>query len=45
MIEKLNKRLQELREELLEIEGQFNLKKEEFFKVQGALEALTNLTD
>ena len=45
MTEKLNKRIQELREELLEIESQFNLKKEEFFKVQGALEALEALAD
>lgn len=45
MKEKLTKRAQELKEELIGIEAQFNLKKEEFLKVQGALEALEALSD
>lgn len=45
MNEKLNKRAQELKEELINIEAQFNIKKEEFLKVQGALEALDALSE
>lgn len=44
MIEKLNERAKELKEELMNIEAQFNIKKEEFLKVQGALEALQALS-
>lgn len=32
-----------IRDELLALEQQFNIKKEEFLKVQGALEALSQL--
>ena len=45
MTEKLTQRAKELKEELLNIETQFNVKKEEFLKVQGALEALQALTE
>jgi len=45
MKEKLVKRAQELKEELMNIENQFSLKKEEFLKVQGALEALEALSN
>ena len=45
MTEKLTQRAQELKEELMSIENQFNVKKEEFLKVQGALEALQALAD
>jgi len=45
MKEKLTQRAQELKEELISIETQFNIKKEEFLKVQGALEALEALSD
>jgi prefoldin subunit 5 len=38
-IENITKQLEELREELLETERNFNLKKEQFLKLQGALEA------
>jgi len=38
-IENITKQLEELREELLETERTFNLKKEQFLKLQGALEA------
>jgi hypothetical protein len=34
-----------LREELLSLEQQFNQKKEQFVKIQGALEALNELED
>lgn len=43
MTEKLIQRAQELKEELMNIEAQFNVKKEEYLKVQGALEALEAL--
>lgn len=43
MIEKLAKQLQSLAEELQNLEKQFTLKKEEFLKVQGALEVLNEL--
>lgn len=45
MTEKLTERAKLLKEDLMNIEAQFNLKKEEFLKVQGALEALEALTD
>lgn len=40
MAAQLTERAEKLRDELVELERQFNIKKEEFFKVQGALEAL-----
>ena len=43
MIEQLTKRGTALREELVKIEQEFNQKKEEFLKIQGALEALYEL--
>lgn len=45
MTETLTKKAQEIRDELLSLEQQFNVKKEEFLKVQGALEALNELED
>jgi hypothetical protein len=45
MTEKLTERAKALKEELMNIEAQFNVKKEEFLKVQGALEALEALTE
>jgi hypothetical protein len=45
MVEKLTKRAKELKDELMSIESQFSLKKEEFLKVQGALEALEVLSE
>ena len=38
--EQLQKRAQELNEEIVAIQKQFEVKKEEFLKVQGALEML-----
>lgn len=43
MIENFTKQLQSLAEELQNIEKQFVAKKEQFLKVQGALEALVEL--
>ena len=43
MIEKLTKQLQSLVEELQSLEREFVAKKEQFLKVQGALEALVEL--
>lgn len=40
MATELSERGEKLREELIELERSFNIKKEEFFKVQGALEAI-----
>ena len=45
MTEKLTQRAKELKEELINIEAQFNVKKEEFLKVQGAIEALQALAE
>ena len=41
MLEELNAREQSLRADLLDLEKKFNLKKEEYLKIQGAIEALT----
>jgi negative regulator of replication initiation len=43
MIEQLTQRGTSLREELVKMEQEFNQKKEEFLKIQGALEALYEL--
>jgi len=39
LIEELTERSNKLREELMDMEREFNTKKEEFVKLQGALEA------
>jgi hypothetical protein len=39
MAEELTEQSEKLREELVELERNFNLKKEQFIKIQGALEA------
>ncbi len=39
----LSERSETLREELVEHERQFNIKKEEFLKIQGALEAIQQM--
>lgn len=43
MVKNLTKKAIQIRDELVALEQQFNTKKEEFLKVQGALEALSNL--
>lgn len=45
MSAQLTERAEKLRDELVELERQFNIKKEEFFKVQGALEALQAVSE
>lgn len=44
MIRNLQEQGISLREELLSLEKQFNEKKEKFIRIQGALEALSELT-
>ena len=41
MLEELNAKVAELRSDLLDLERQFNAKKEQYLKIQGAIEALT----
>lgn len=45
MIQKLSERAREVADSLRELELQFNQKKEEFLKLQGALEALQTLQE
>lgn len=45
MINTLTERAKVLAEELKKLEFEFNKRKEEFLKVQGALEALNELSD
>lgn len=45
MFETLTEKSNKLREELIELEKTFNIKKEEFLRVQGALEALSELEE
>jgi hypothetical protein len=45
MLEVLTEKATRLRDELLTLEREFNQKKEEYLKVQGALEAITELED
>ena len=45
MTETLQEKAIKIRDELISLEQQFNVKKEEFLKVQGALEALNELED
>jgi len=45
MIKDLTTKMHTLRDELMEQERNFNLKKEQFLKIQGALEALTVVQD
>ena len=43
MLEELTEREEELREELIGLEKDFSAKKEQYFKIQGAIEAITLL--
>lgn len=43
MVESLTKQAQEIAEDLQNLEKQFTLKKEQFLRIQGALEALNEL--
>lgn len=41
MLEELNEKQAELKSDLIDLEKQFNSKKEQYLKIQGAIEALT----
>ena len=43
MLEELNEKEEKLRNELMELEQMFNAKKEQYLKIQGAIEALSAL--
>ena len=43
MLEELNEKEEKLRNELMELEQMFNIKKEQYLKIQGAIEALEAL--
>ena len=45
MLAELQEKEAELRNELMDLEKQFNLKKEQYLKIQGALEALSLVGD
>lgn len=45
LAKELSEKSEALREELIELERQFNLKREEFFKTQGSLETIQKLFD
>lgn len=45
MISTLTEKENQLREELILLERQFNQKKEEYLRIQGALEALNNISN
>jgi hypothetical protein len=40
MLQDLTQKAEGVRNELIELEQKFNVKKEEFFKLQGAIEAI-----
>ncbi len=43
MLEELKDKEEKLRNELMELEQMFNIKKEQYLKIQGAIEALSAL--
>lgn len=43
MAKDLTEKAEKIREELIEHERQFNIKKEEFLRIQGALEAIQQM--
>ena len=43
MLDDLNKQAEELKEQLMQLERDFNVKKEQYIRIQGALEALNVL--
>lgn len=45
MLETLSKKATLLRDDLIKMEKEFNAKKEEFLRVQGAIEALSELEE
>ena len=45
MLDDLNKQAEELKEQLMQLERDFNLKKEQYIRIHGALEALNVLNE
>jgi predicted aldo/keto reductase-like oxidoreductase len=45
MLTDLNSQAENLRKDLIDLEQLFNMKKEQYLKVQGAIEALTALEE
>lgn len=45
MIENLTNQAKEIAKELQDLEKEFNAKKEQFIRIQGALEALNSITE
>jgi hypothetical protein len=45
MLEELIEKGENLKKELLELEQEFNMKKEQFIKIQGAIEALNAISE
>ena len=45
MLDDLNKQAEELKEQLMQLERDFNVKKEQYIRIQGALEALNVLNE
>ena len=43
MLQELTQRAEGVRNELVDLEQKFNIKKEEFFKLQGAIEAIQQM--
>jgi len=43
MLQGLTQKAETVRNELIELEQKFNLKKEEFFRIQGAMEAIQEM--
>lgn len=43
MMQELTQKAEAVRNELIELEQKFNLKKEEFFRIQGAMEAIQTI--
>lgn len=45
MLKDLKNQAENLKNDLIDLEHMFNMKKEQFFKVQGAIEALSSLEE
>ena len=43
MMQELTQKAETVRNELIDLEQKFNLKKEEFFRIQGAMEAIQEM--
>ena len=45
MLDDLNKQAEELKEQMMQLERDLNQKKEQYIRIQGALEALNRLNE